>query len=224
MAPVHMSCCRPEWKVLQRCVRCIAHKYALIHLVRAATHDTGPIDHTLQRLWRALRPTDRPVPDIPGPEWKELGFQGADPASDLRAMGPLALLQLVDFAENCEQAPSVYREAQYGPYWYSFAAVSINVTASIVRYLLDGALDGLLYQSPLGALRIEVLNRLHAELLMRFHQKWMTEKPINLLVSFNPIYAAACREFITHFSHSHAAISRSWQVKHTSLPPYWPGV
>lgn len=160
------------------------------------------MEQSLERLWKALRPADAHTPPIPSAEWKELGFQGNDPASDLRAMGAFALMQLVAFAENCDQAETIYREAQYGESWYSFAAVSINVTATIFNYLSNGRLDEVLYKSCTLQPDLWLLNYLHADLLTLFHQKWGQGRPSNLLVSFNRIYADACTAFATQLSNA----------------------
>jgi hypothetical protein len=90
---------------------------------RDATHTA-----LLERLWSAggLRgPFQRHAP-----QWKELGFQGTDPATDLRGCGMLALHDLVHLFE---------RERGVGAAWLErhllCAATAINVTAMVLVQL-----------------------------------------------------------------------------------------
>ena len=69
--------------------------------LRLEAYDRFNSDHErlLDGLWAALRPgvmrTGRVTED-----WKTLGFQGTDPATDFRGMGMLGLTQLLFFAQN----------------------------------------------------------------------------------------------------------------------------
>lgn len=51
------------------------------------------------RLWTATYP-DTKLESRVSEQWKLLGFQGTDPATDFRGMGLLGLEQLVYFSEN----------------------------------------------------------------------------------------------------------------------------
>ena len=70
--------------------------------------------------------------------WKEMGWQGVDPASDFRAGGFLSLENLIWFATN---KPSTYaslmhkREGTRSDWEYPFAAAGVNVTFSLVELL-----------------------------------------------------------------------------------------
>ena len=157
------------------------------------------------QLWRNLKGTTATAkttpttitttspPPVPSQEWKELGFQGTDPATDFRGMGIFALHQL----EHFSQSPStrrIYQEAQYGPCWYSFAVIGINASATIVEWLQAGLLDDLLHSHGGGAEdvagRLALLHTVYAQLMLEFHHKWLQACPANLF-AFNDIFAAA---------------------------------
>lgn len=96
---------------------------------------------------------------------------------------------------------SIYEEAQYGPYWYSFSVVSLNVTNLIVTLLKAGQLDSLLYNSfkfdmeePSSSLFI--LYKIYNDLLVNFHYAWMAAKPDNLF-AFNSIFDKVKSQFYT---------------------------
>jgi hypothetical protein len=53
-----------------------------------------------------------PVPRL-GPHWADLGFQGEDPATDLRAAGVLGLLQLLFLhSHDAAAAHKIYQLSQ----------------------------------------------------------------------------------------------------------------
>lgn len=91
-------------------------------------------------LWTALRP-DSPPPPIPSAAWGELGFQGKDPATDLRGSGLAGVACLLFFAENFpDAARRALLQASHPQHWMPFACAGINLTAFLLRDLL-GAPD-----------------------------------------------------------------------------------
>lgn len=124
----------------------------------------------LVALWKALKP-DVALPALPakaaagaaattmtapGTEadrastsrWNELGFQGKDPATDLRGMGLLGLVQLVYYAEYYpEKARSTLLESEHPRRWFPWAVAGINVSSFVLALLVDDrALDGRLVE------------------------------------------------------------------------------
>jgi hypothetical protein len=178
---------------LQTCISRIIGKKVLLKKIdrlRGTNCDPKNSSHLklLKKLWIALKgPSDMMVPPIPDERWKELGFQGTNPATDFRGAGMYGLHQLLFFAENYQNGRRIYQEAQYGPYWYSFAVVALNATSAIVNYLKAGQFDMILYE---GVPDLEMLDRLYAVLLEKFHHIWMDAKPANLF-AFNEIFAKA---------------------------------
>lgn len=79
--------------------------------------------------------------------WKFLGFQGTDPATDFRSMGTLAAR---NFARQCTNFPEssalITIESRNletdTPCWYSFALISIHLTRLLLDLLQSGLLIG----------------------------------------------------------------------------------
>jgi hypothetical protein len=63
-------------------------------------------------------------------DWKELGFQGRDPATDFRGMGILGLSQLVSYGERAE-GKRVFCALLGSSPNFPFSIAGINITSSI---------------------------------------------------------------------------------------------
>lgn len=186
---------------LREILACIGHKYRLIAEIdrlKATAFSVSKHKQHLHHVWKALRRDGTlaaPAPPIPDEAWKELGFQGTDPGSDFRGTGLLGALQLYAFASGPPKHIDVWRQAQFGPYWYSFAIVSINVTQTTYNLVKSGRADGFIYTRMIPgsvselATVLEPANELHAFIMNSFHQRWMRRKPENLF-AFNSIYEA----------------------------------
>lgn len=108
-----------------------------------------PLDDThvthvslLQTIYQKLTGTTRTCPRV-GNHWQDVGFQGSDPATDLRGVGMLGLLQLLAFVEDTPVAfthqllrLSQTEEANCFP----FCAVGMNFSLFCLRALRSGAL------------------------------------------------------------------------------------
>ena len=77
-------------------------------------------------------------------EWQLLGFQGSDPATDFRAMGQLALEQLLH-ASKQKAGRQTWAESGSGVYGYSWAISGIQLTAFQLQLLRARKLNHLLY-------------------------------------------------------------------------------
>ena len=118
-----------------------AQKLRLAKLIsRASTpYDPSHPEHVeqLRELWRLTFPS-RALPALKCPEWKEMGWQGSDPATDFRSGGLMSLQNLVWFAER---QPRVYRrllsksDGERSEWEYPFAAAGVNVTFALVHLL-----------------------------------------------------------------------------------------
>lgn len=95
----------------------------------------------LMRLWNASCPGIALVSRV-SEQWKALGFQGNDPATDFRGMGLLGLKHLVFFAEKY---PTDWREllssqTRRRERQYPVAVAGINLTYTLVNEVfLSGA-------------------------------------------------------------------------------------
>lgn len=80
--------------------------------------------------------------------WKEVGFQGDDPATDFRGMGLLGLENLLFFARTYPAAAAhVLSHSRHPHYGYSFACVGINLTHMSHRMWTDGAAKSHVYNA-----------------------------------------------------------------------------
>mmetsp|Transcript_4375 Transcript_4375/g.12236 ORF Transcript_4375/g.12236 Transcript_4375/m.12236 type:complete len:255 (-) Transcript_4375:523-1287(-) len=97
-------------------------------------------ERVLGSCYRALTKEDRTPPRY-GNHWDVVGFQGTDPATDLRGAGMLALLQLLHFAKR--RAPllaAIYAESRREGHDFPFMVVSINMTQLALVALRSGCL------------------------------------------------------------------------------------
>ncbi len=105
------------------------------HDLRAASKEPLPPEERgvtmLQAIWRAAYP-DRPCPPLPDPEWKALGFQGANPFTDFRA-GVLPLRQMLYLSQAYPEA--LRRLALEARHEYPLAVCLINLSFLLVIYL-----------------------------------------------------------------------------------------
>ncbi len=117
----------------------------------------------LHTLWARGFP-ERPMPAPRGTHWADMGWQGQDPATDLRAAGHLSAVCLLFFAERY---PAAFRElllkenGTRSAWEYPFAAGGVNLAASLADALGVAALLPKRAKAPLAP------NRAFAALLAR---------------------------------------------------------
>jgi hypothetical protein len=88
----------------------------------------------LKQLWATLQP-GREISNRISKEWIEIGFQGADPATDFRAVGILGLKQLLVMCTDIrykDEALRMYKDSQNQKYWYFFAVAGLNITSKLI--------------------------------------------------------------------------------------------
>ncbi len=92
----------------------------------------------LKELWDLAFPNAPPPPDLKGAQWKEMGWQGVDPATDFRAAGLLGLDCLLYLGR---ERPALFRELLgktrgcRSSWEYPFGAAGTNVTWALVELL-----------------------------------------------------------------------------------------
>lgn len=93
-------------------------------------------EETLLQLWNHIFPSS-PLTARVSEQWKILGFQGTDPASDFRGMGLLGLNNLVYFAEKYTETfrAIVKRNVDRGSRDYPAAVAGINITQTLFEML-----------------------------------------------------------------------------------------
>ena len=78
-------------------------------------------------------------------EWIDIGFQGADPATDFRGAGIVGLKQLLSICTDERYkagALKMYKESLNQDCWYFFAVTGLNITSKLIISLKSfGGLD-----------------------------------------------------------------------------------
>jgi len=167
--------------------------------LRATAYDAsnGGHEQLLVKLWAKTFPSIRLDGRI-SEQWKDLGFQGTDPATDFRGGGILSLLMMIYTADyHTPIVRTILRDLPPTDMksWYPYAVASINLTCDLMRRVASGKLDDILYAAPTDPNDGEALARLphasdvlehpallafgkyHAKLFEAFHQRWMTLRP-----------------------------------------------
>lgn len=90
-------------------------------------------------IYRTVTKSDSLPPRF-GPQWEVIGFQGNDPATDLRGAGVLALLQMLHLAgRRPKLVESVFATSASGTA-FPMMVVSINLTQISLQALRGGAI------------------------------------------------------------------------------------
>ena len=79
-----------------------------------------------------------------GNHWEDIGFQGTDPATDLRGVGLLGLLQILFLILSPETnllAKEIYRLSVDRRQHFPFAVMSTNITQIALQVLREGLLN-----------------------------------------------------------------------------------
>jgi hypothetical protein len=116
----------------RRRVARVARALGLWQAQRVPYDKTNPEHEAkLMRLWQLARPGE-PLTGRVSAQWKALGFQGTDPATDFRGMGVLGLELLLFLAER---RPGDMRKILANKLDYPFACAAINVAAIMFEKL-----------------------------------------------------------------------------------------
>lgn len=166
----------------------------------------------LLSLWDRYMPDEKLSSRI-SDQWTRIGFQGKDPAQDFRGMGMLGLDDLAYFVNTYPaQARRLLHNAQ-GPSksWYSFAIVSIQISAFCVQVLRMHALQYLFYTYGLDN---KIYHEFYCLVFIRFDEYWQylarnppdspLGRPVNIMdfervfkLFKRPIYRELATEKIT---------------------------
>ena len=96
---------------------------------------------TLHTLYTRLVGVDRAMPRY-GKHWEDLGFQGSDPATDLRGCGMLGLTQLLCLVtRNFPNAAAIHSLSRDQTQEFPMAPLSINLTHIALRAVRSGLLN-----------------------------------------------------------------------------------
>ncbi|XP_029088584.1 ELMO domain-containing protein 3 isoform X2 [Monodon monoceros] len=81
-----------------------------------------------------------------GDHWEDLGFQGTNPATDLRGAGFLALLHLLYLVMDSKtllMAQEIFRLSRHHIQQFPFCLMSVNITRITIQALREGCLSRL---------------------------------------------------------------------------------
>ena len=132
----------------RRKVTRVKHVTVLWGLQRIAYDKSdGGHESELLKLWELYSP-DEPLESRVSPQWKQMGFQGNDPATDFRGMGLLGLTLLNFMAEHriTDMRDILGRHQDY-----PFAAAAINIANLMfgkLNFTSKTDLDHLYHSSP----------------------------------------------------------------------------
>ncbi|KAM6395631.1 LOW QUALITY PROTEIN: ELMO domain-containing protein 3 [Rhynochetos jubatus] len=125
----------------------------------------------LQTIYRKLTCSGLGCPRY-GTHWEELGFQGADPGTDLRGTGMLGLMQVLHFVMDAQTLPlarEIFRLSQHETQNFPFCIMSVNITRIVVQALREERLSR---ECNCRQQVIAVLNDLYAAAFLRLYRLW----------------------------------------------------
>ncbi|XP_006819564.1 ELMO domain-containing protein 3-like [Saccoglossus kowalevskii] len=117
----------------------------LIFAIAQCPLDSGEQIHnrTLQTIYRKLTGSTFDCPRY-GSHWEQIGFQGSDPATDLRAAGYFSLMTLLYFVMDPRTLPlarDIYRLSLNEVQNFPFCVMSINMTRISIQALREECLS-----------------------------------------------------------------------------------
>eukprot|EP00455_Lapot_gusevi_P022600 TRINITY_DN23548_c0_g1_i1.p1 TRINITY_DN23548_c0_g1~~TRINITY_DN23548_c0_g1_i1.p1 ORF type:complete len:322 (-),score=81.68 TRINITY_DN23548_c0_g1_i1:14-919(-) len=143
----------------------------------------------LRRLWLVLQGDGQKAQlevDVLSVDWTQVGFQGANPATDFRGMGVLGLEALVYFAENHPRNREILTESNTKQNWFSFAITHLNISYDVMLLLRQtdpATRKYFLQHGPTFATFFQY----SGDLFAKFHDLWKAENPPNVM-SFQDIH------------------------------------
>uniref|UniRef100_A0A8C3LZ66 ELMO domain containing 3 n=1 Tax=Chrysolophus pictus TaxID=9089 RepID=A0A8C3LZ66_CHRPC len=110
-----------------------------------------------------------------GTHWEELGFQGADPGTDLRGTGMLGLMQMLYFVMDSQTLPlalEIFRLSQHETQNFPFCIMSVNITRLVLQALREECLSR---ECNRRRQVIAVLNDLYAAAFLQLYRVWKSQ-------------------------------------------------
>ncbi|XP_044935026.1 ELMO domain-containing protein 3 isoform X2 [Mustela putorius furo] len=111
-----------------------------------------------------------------GDHWEDLGFQGANPATDLRGAGFLALLHLLYLVMDSKtllMAQEIFRLSRHHIQQFPFCLMSVNITRITIQALRE---DSLSRECNRQQKVIPVVNSFYAATFLRLAHVWRTQQ------------------------------------------------
>lgn len=111
-----------------------------------------------------------------GDHWEDLGFQGANPATDLRGAGFLALLHLLYLVMDSKtwlMAQEIFRLSRHHIQQFPFCLMSVNITRIAIQALREECLSR---ECNRQQKVIPVVNSFYAATFLRLAHVWRTQE------------------------------------------------
>ncbi|KAH3855754.1 uncharacterized protein LOC127871082 [Dreissena polymorpha] len=126
---------------------------------------------TLQTIFRSLTGSKFDCPRL-GSHWEEIGFQGNDPATDLRGAGVLGLLNLLFLLKDpktASLASDIYRLSLHPTQNFPFCVMGINLSRITLQTLREDLLNR---ECNRRGEVMAVVNEFYAGLYLQLYQVW----------------------------------------------------
>ncbi|KAI6241581.1 ELMO domain-containing protein [Aphelenchoides fujianensis] len=151
-------------------------KTLIVALSRTPYNESVPLHwKMLGSIYVHLLP-DSPPPDRFGDHWETVGFQGSDPATDLRGAGIFGLCQLlyaVSGGLDREFLDRAMELANRGENGFPLAVVGLNFTHLLLKRVKKGKMDK--YARKKSSF-VDFLNRVYARCFHEMLEIWTSEK------------------------------------------------
>ena len=138
-------------------------------------------ERVLMSIHRAITKSDALPPRF-GPQWEVIGFQGSDPATDLRGAGVLALLQMLHLATRRPKLiESLFMTSDSGTA-FPLMTVSINLTQVSLQAMRAGGITKEANKAPPSKGKqgseplYEALHNMHAACFLYLLREWKRRK------------------------------------------------
>lgn len=149
----------------------------LVFAIAQCSLDNSQTVHmrVLQTIYKRLIGSRLDCPRY-GTHWENIGFQGTDPATDLRGTGFLGLMHTLYFVMDPETLPlarDIYKLSQHPTQNFPFSVMSINMTRIALQVLREEALSK---ECNRRQQVVGVLNEFYVATYLHLYQLWKTQQ------------------------------------------------
>eukprot|EP00026_Physarum_polycephalum_P004066 Phypoly_transcript_04083.p2 GENE.Phypoly_transcript_04083~~Phypoly_transcript_04083.p2 ORF type:complete len:303 (+),score=44.57 Phypoly_transcript_04083:189-1097(+) len=148
----------------------IQERDSIFAIALIAYNNSDVMHHKLlQNIYFSIQGVTTEVSRL-GSHWEEIGFQGDDPATDLRGVGMFGLIQLFHLVKShSELAKKLHKISRDEHQYFPFSVVSLNFTKVVLQTMRSGVLTSKFNKR--GCI-LPVLNELHIGLYYELYVHW----------------------------------------------------
>ena len=155
----------------------LIHERNLILAMALHPFDNSDCFHTsiLDSIYRLLTGSKVSCPRF-GSHWEVIGFQGSDPATDLRGAGMLGLVNIFDFVTSpiaYQIALDILKLSKDPVQFFPMCALSMNLTVMTLVFLKDGILARVCNRRGMV---FSVVNDVYKALFHRLYTVWKEKR------------------------------------------------